>query len=66
MTRKHFQMIANVVKTIDDENTRNATAYNFGVLLRNTSDSFNLARFVAACNAKPSMMAVADATDRMT
>ena len=66
MTRKDFQLIANVVKTIDDENTRNVTALNFGVLLRRTNDRFNLVRFVAACNAKAGMMALADATDRMT
>ena len=29
MTRKHFQMIADVVKNIDDETTRHETAMNF-------------------------------------
>jgi hypothetical protein len=66
MTRKDFELIATVVKTIDDDATRNATALNFGVLLRRTNDRFNLVRFVEACNAKANMMAVADATDRMT
>ena len=66
MTRKDFQLIATVVKTIDDTNTRNTTALNFGVLLRRTNPRFNLVRFVEACNAKATMMYVAEATDRMT
>ena len=67
MTRKDFEMIAKVVKTIDDDKTRNEVALNFGVLLRRTNDRFNLARFVTACNSsKPSMQAVVDDTDRMT
>ena len=66
MTRKDFQLIADVVKTIEDEKTRNVTALNFGVLLRRTNTRFNLVRFVKACNAKAGMMDVAEATDRMT
>ena len=66
MTRKDFEMIAKVVKTIDDEETRNTVALNFGVLLRRTNDRFNLVRFVAACDAKANMQSVVDATDRMT
>tara|TARA_R110002110_G_scaffold309757_1_gene523173 strand:+ start:1144 stop:1347 length:204 start_codon:yes stop_codon:yes gene_type:complete len=65
MTRKDFQLIADVVANIDDSATRDAVALNFGVKLRRTNDRFNMQRFITACCATPpTMTAVADATDR--
>jgi hypothetical protein len=49
MTRKDFQMIADVVKNISDENTRNATAMDFAHRLQNVNPRFDIVRFVKAC-----------------
>jgi len=50
MTRKHFQMIADVVKNIDDETTRHETAMNFAVRLKEMNPRFDIVRFVSACS----------------
>jgi len=50
MTRKHFQMIANVVKNIDDPNVRHAVAMDFALRLQGENPRFDISRFVAACN----------------
>ena len=67
MTRKDFQLIADVVKNIDDADTRAEVALHFGVKLRSTNPRFNLIRFVEACKApKPNLMSLTDATDKWT
>jgi hypothetical protein len=50
MTRKHFQMIANVVKNIDDPNVRHAVAMEFALKLKDMNPRFDISRFVGACN----------------
>ena len=50
MTRKHFQMIANVVKNIDDPKTRHAVAMDFAMRLKAENPRFDISRFVGACN----------------
>ena len=48
MTRKHFQMIANVVKNIDDPNVRHAVAMDFALKLKDENARFDISRFVGA------------------
>lgn len=50
MSRKHFQMIANVVKNIDDPKTRHAVAMDFALRLQGENPRFDISRFVGACN----------------
>ena len=50
MTRKHFQMIANVVKNIDDPNVRHAVAMDFALKLKGENPRFDISRFGGACN----------------
>tara|TARA_R100000005_G_scaffold95510_2_gene77246 strand:+ start:566 stop:802 length:237 start_codon:yes stop_codon:yes gene_type:complete len=49
MTRKDFQLIADVVATIDDVNTRNELALNFVTKLYDTNERFDSVRFLKAC-----------------
>ncbi len=49
MTRKHFQMIANIVKNIEDQNTRTQVAMDFAHALRGENPRFDICRFVEAC-----------------
>ena len=49
VTRKDFQLIAEVVKTIDDKDTRQMVALNFAHRLKDTNSLFNVTRFVDAC-----------------
>jgi hypothetical protein len=49
MTRKDFQLIANVVKTIDDKKTRDAVAVTFAQKLNTLNPRFNMTRFCLAC-----------------
>jgi len=50
MTRKDFQMIANVVKNIDDTKTRHAVAMDFALKLKGVNPRFDISRFVGACD----------------
>jgi len=50
MTRKHFQMIANVVKNIDDPKIRHAVAMDFALKLKTENPRFDISRFVGACD----------------
>ena len=50
MTRKHFQMIANVVTNIDDHKVRHAVAMDFALKLKAENPRFDISRFVGACN----------------
>ena len=50
MTRKDFQMIADVVKMIGDKDTRHTVAMNFAVKLKDVNPRFDINRFVGACN----------------
>ena len=50
MTRQHFQLIADVVKQIEDNDTRRDIAFKFVVELRRTNSAFNASRFLTACN----------------
>tara|TARA_R100000458_G_C8068630_1_gene108430 strand:+ start:260 stop:472 length:213 start_codon:yes stop_codon:yes gene_type:complete len=49
MTRKHFKMIADVVKNIDDPNVRHAVAMDFAQRLKAENPRFDISRFVGAC-----------------
>jgi|TARA_R110000765_G_scaffold24436_2_gene61185 hypothetical protein len=49
MTRKDFQLIANVVKTIDDKKTRDAVAVTFAQKLNTINPRFDMTRFCLAC-----------------
>ena len=49
MTRKDFQLIADVVKTIDNKDTRQHVALTFAHRLQDTNRNFNVTRFVDAC-----------------
>ena len=51
MSRKDFQLIADVVKQIEDADVRLGTVYKFVVALRATNPRFNKNRFLDACNA---------------
>ena len=50
MTRKHFQMIADVVKNIDDNKVRHAVAMDFAIRLKAENPRFDMSRFVGACD----------------
>ena len=58
MTRKHFQMIANVVKNIDDPKIRHAVAMDFALKLKGENPRFDISRFVGACNSYAAPSAV--------
>ena len=49
MTRQHFELIAKVVSTIDDDAARRATALNFFYELQRTNPNFKEALFLKAC-----------------
>ena len=49
MTRKDFQLIADVVKNISDSDARNATAMDFAHRLQSVNPRFNISRIVKAC-----------------
>jgi hypothetical protein len=49
LTRKDFQLIADVVKTIDNKDTRQHVALTFAHRLQGTNPNFNVTRFVDAC-----------------
>ena len=51
-TRKHFQTVADVVKTIDNETTRKSTCQRFIVVFRESNPKFNEELFKKACNVK--------------
>jgi|TARA_R110002020_G_scaffold95995_6_gene230242 hypothetical protein len=49
MTRKDFQLIADVVSEIDNVDTRNQVALNFVTTLHATNNKFDSVRFLLAC-----------------
>ena len=49
MTRKHFEMIANVVSSIDDIDTRKEVALNFASEFQKENPRFDIFRFIKAC-----------------
>ena len=51
LTRQHFQFIADVVKTIEDDNDRPALAMTFVQRLQQTNPNFKPGHFIKACNA---------------
>jgi len=51
MTRKDFELIADIVATVDNMNTRNEIALNFVTRLHNTNERFDSVRFLKACQA---------------
>ena len=60
MTRKDFQMIADVVKMIDDKDTRHTVAMNFAVKLKGVNPRFSGSKFVGACNSFATVEAAGD------
>ena len=49
MSRKDFEMIARVIKTIEDKNIRKETTFNFANELQNVNPRFDVRRFIDAC-----------------
>jgi len=49
MTRKHFELIASIVKNIENVDTRTQVAMDFAHALRGENPRFNVCRFVEAC-----------------
>jgi len=49
MTRKDFQLIAEVVASIEDMNARNYTGVQFAWRLSKTNSRFNAQKFLEAC-----------------
>ena len=49
LTRQHFQLIADVVKNIDDSDTRRAVALDFLHNLQKTNPNFKPGMFLVAC-----------------
>lgn len=52
MTKKHFVMIANVVSSIDDIDTRKEIALNFASEFQKENPRFDIVRFIKACGVK--------------
>ena len=52
MTRQHFQLIADVIKSIEDKDNRQAIAMSFVHKLQETNPNFKHAHFIKACNAQ--------------
>tara|TARA_R100001163_G_scaffold25781_1_gene21094 strand:- start:78 stop:266 length:189 start_codon:yes stop_codon:yes gene_type:complete len=50
MTRKDFQMIADVVKNIEDSKTRHIVAMDFALKLKAVNPRFDISKFVGACD----------------
>ena len=49
LTRKHFELIARIVKNIENIDTRTQVAMDFAHALRGENPNFNITRFVEAC-----------------
>jgi len=49
MTRKHFELIAKIVKNIENVDTRTQVAMDFAHALRGENPNFKICRFVEAC-----------------
>jgi hypothetical protein len=47
MTRKDFELIRDVIRTIKDETTRHEVATTFAVRLKNQNPRFNTVRFIS-------------------
>ena len=58
MSRKDFQMIADVIKNIEDQKVRHAVTMDFAVRLKDVKPRFNVTRFVTACNSYASVGSV--------
>jgi len=50
MTRKDFELIADVIKGMEDPKARESAAQAFADRLRLVNPRFNRARFMEACN----------------
>ena len=53
-------MIADVVKMIDDKDTRHTVAMNFAVKLKGVNPRFSVSKFVGACNSFATVEAAGD------
>jgi hypothetical protein len=49
VTKKHFQLVANVVSAIDDINIRRETALNFASEFQKENPRFDIQKFIKAC-----------------
>lgn len=49
MTRKHFQLVANVVAAIDNLDTRKEVALNFASEFTKENPRFDIEKFIKAC-----------------
>jgi len=49
MTKKHFQLVANVVSAIDNLDTRKEVALNFASEFQKENPRFDIVRFIKAC-----------------
>jgi hypothetical protein len=52
MTKKHFQLVANVVSAIDNLDTRKEVALNFASEFQKENPRFDIVRFIKACGVK--------------
>ena len=53
-------MIADVVKMIDNKDTRHTVAMNFAVKLKGVNPRFSVSKFVGACNSFATVEAAGD------
>ena len=53
-------MIADVVKMIDEKDTRHTVAMNFAVKLKGVNPRFSVSKFVGACNSFATVEAAGD------
>jgi hypothetical protein len=58
MERRHFEVIAGIIKGLDRE-TRHFAAPHFAEELAATNPNFDADRFLAACGVEPGMTAIA-------
>ena len=49
MTKKHFQLVANVVSASDDMDIRRETSLNFASEFQKENPRFDIERFIKAC-----------------
>lgn len=50
MQKRHFELIASVVKTIMDDETRKQIAQAFAMRISSENPRFDRAKFMKACN----------------
>jgi hypothetical protein len=49
ISRKHFQRIADIISTVEDEEIRNKLSLDFSVYFKDENKNFKIDRFLEAC-----------------